>query len=31
VWPAMPNHSRITVGTVEEMEKFKKALLKVNA
>ncbi len=31
VWPAMPNHSRITVGTADEMEKFKKALLKVNA
>ena len=31
VWPAMPNHSRITVGTSDGMEKFKKALLKVNA
>lgn len=31
VWPAMPNHSRITVGTAEEMEKFKKALVKVMA
>ena len=31
VWPAMPNHTRITVGTAEEMAKFKKALLKVNA
>lgn len=31
VWPAWPQHTRITVGTVEEMEKFKKALLKVCA
>lgn len=31
VWPSMPNHSRITVGTAEEMEKFKQALLKVCA
>jgi histidinol-phosphate aminotransferase len=29
VWPAWPNHSRITVGTREEMEKFKAALQKV--
>lgn len=31
VWPAMPNHTRITVGTAEEMEKFKTALSKVMA
>jgi histidinol-phosphate/aromatic aminotransferase/cobyric acid decarboxylase-like protein len=30
-WPSMPNHSRITVGTRDEMEKFKTALLKVMA
>lgn len=29
VWQAWPAHSRITVGTREEMEKFKAALLKV--
>ena len=29
VWPAWPTHSRVTVGTREEMEKFKAALLKV--
>lgn len=29
VWPSWPNHSRITVGTPEEMAKFKKALVKV--
>jgi len=29
VWPAWPNNSRITVGTREEMAKFKTALLKV--
>lgn len=29
VWPAWPTHSRITVGTPEEMAKFKTALLKV--
>ena len=29
VWPAWPTHSRITVGTREEMVKFKAALLKV--
>jgi histidinol-phosphate aminotransferase len=29
VWPAWPTHSRITVGTREEMAKFKAALLKV--
>ena len=31
VWPAWPTHSRITVGTREEMERFKAALLKVMA
>ena len=31
VWPAMPTHSRITVGTADEMAKFKAALLKVTA
>ncbi|MCS7024786.1 MAG: pyridoxal phosphate-dependent aminotransferase [Bryobacteraceae bacterium] len=31
VWPAWPQHTRITVGTAEEMEKFKRALLKVYA
>lgn len=31
VWPAWPNHSRITVGTAEEMKKFQEALLKVTA
>jgi histidinol-phosphate aminotransferase len=29
VWQAMPNHSRITVGTADEMAKFKQAVLKV--
>lgn len=29
VWPAWPNHPRITVGTREEMAKFQTALLKV--
>lgn len=29
VWPAWPTHSRITVGTREEMARFKAALLKV--
>ena len=29
VWPAWPNHTRITVGTAAEMEKFKTALTKV--
>jgi histidinol-phosphate aminotransferase len=28
VWPAMPTYSRVTVGTREEMAKFKTALLK---
>ncbi len=30
-WPIWPTHSRITIGTREEMEKFKTALLKVMA
>jgi histidinol-phosphate/aromatic aminotransferase/cobyric acid decarboxylase-like protein len=29
VWPAMPTYARVTVGTREEMAKFKTALLKV--
>ncbi|MDX1979377.1 MAG: pyridoxal phosphate-dependent aminotransferase [Bryobacteraceae bacterium] len=31
VWPAWPTYTRITIGTPDEMEKFKAALLKVNA
>jgi histidinol-phosphate aminotransferase len=31
VWPSWPTHVRVTVGTREEMEKFKTALLKVTA
>ncbi|MBI3666528.1 MAG: pyridoxal phosphate-dependent aminotransferase [Acidobacteria bacterium] len=31
VWPAWPTYSRITIGTRDEMEKFKAALLKVMA
>jgi histidinol-phosphate/aromatic aminotransferase/cobyric acid decarboxylase-like protein len=31
VWPAWPNHVRVTVGTAEEMSKFKTAFLKVMA
>jgi histidinol-phosphate aminotransferase len=31
VWPSMPTYARITVGTAEEMAKFKSALLKVTA
>lgn len=31
VWPAMPTHARVSVGTKEEMAKFKTALLKVMA
>jgi histidinol-phosphate aminotransferase len=31
VWPAMPTYARITVGTAEEMAKFKAALVKVTA
>lgn len=30
-WPSMPTHSRVSVGTKEEMAKFKAALLKVMA
>jgi histidinol-phosphate aminotransferase len=29
VWPALPNHLRVTIGTREEMEKFKAAFAKV--
>jgi histidinol-phosphate/aromatic aminotransferase/cobyric acid decarboxylase-like protein len=29
VWPAWPTHVRVTVGTAEEMDKFKRAFLKV--
>src|SRR3989442_15643111 len=31
VWPAMPTYARVTVGTVDEMGKFKAALLKATA
>ena len=31
VWPAWPTHVRVTIGTQEEMNKFKAALLKVMA
>ena len=31
VWPAWPNHVRVTIGTQEEMDKFKTALVKVMA
>ena len=31
VWPAWPNHVRVSIGTQEEMEKFKTALVKVMA
>ncbi len=31
VWPALPTHVRVTVGTREEMAKFKTAFLKVMA
>jgi histidinol-phosphate aminotransferase len=30
VWPAWPNHVRVTIGTREEMAKFRTALLKVS-
>ena len=30
-WASLPNHSRISVGSREEMEKFKSALLQVMA
>lgn len=29
VWPALPNHARVSIGTPEEMAKFKAAFLKV--
>jgi histidinol-phosphate/aromatic aminotransferase/cobyric acid decarboxylase-like protein len=31
VWPSWPTHVRVTVGTQEEMNKFKTAFLKVMA
>ncbi len=31
VWPVWPNYVRVTVGTPEEMAKFKAAFLKVMA
>ncbi len=31
VWPAWPNHVRVTVGTAEEMKRFQAAFLKVMA
>jgi histidinol-phosphate aminotransferase len=31
IWPAWPTHVRVTVGTEEEMDKFKAAFLKVMA
>jgi histidinol-phosphate aminotransferase len=31
VWPSWPTHVRVTIGTPEEMAKFKAALLKVTA
>lgn len=31
VWPSWPTHVRVTVGTQEEMDKFKAAFLKVMA
>ena len=31
VWPSWPTHVRVTIGTAEEMEKFKAAFLKVMA
>jgi len=31
VWPVWPNHVRVSVGTKEEMEKFKTAFVKVMA
>jgi histidinol-phosphate/aromatic aminotransferase/cobyric acid decarboxylase-like protein len=30
-WPVWPNHVRVSVGTQEEMDKFKAAFLKVMA
>jgi histidinol-phosphate/aromatic aminotransferase/cobyric acid decarboxylase-like protein len=29
VWPAWPTHVRVSIGTKDEMEKFKTAFLKV--
>jgi histidinol-phosphate aminotransferase len=29
VWPAWPNHVRVTVGTADEMKKFQTAYKKV--
>ena len=31
VWPAWPTHLRVSVGTPDEMEKFKQAFVKVMA
>ena len=31
VWPSWPNHVRVSVGTQDEMDKFKTAFLKVMA
>jgi histidinol-phosphate/aromatic aminotransferase/cobyric acid decarboxylase-like protein len=31
VWPSWPTHVRVTIGTQEEMDKFKAAFLKVMA
>ena len=31
VWPSLPNYVRVSVGTQEEMNKFKTAFLKVMA
>ena len=31
VWPSWPTHVRVTIGTADEMAKFKTALLKVMA
>ena len=31
VWPSMPQHVRVSIGTQEEMNKFKTAFLKVMA
>ena len=31
VWPSWPTHVRVTVGTKDEMEKFKAAFLKAMA
>jgi histidinol-phosphate/aromatic aminotransferase/cobyric acid decarboxylase-like protein len=29
VWPALPNHARVSIGTPEEMAKFKSAYSKI--